>query len=84
MICWSLYIFNSIYYFQASVSIRSRYIYFHSVGNQANIIEAFNSTSRYLDDLLNIDNPCFEGMVNQIYPPLMECLFLNQLGLLCS
>ena len=36
--------------------------------NQANIIEAFNSTSRYLDNLLNIDNPYFEGMVNQIYP----------------
>ena len=32
--------------------------------NQADIIEAFNLTSRYLDDLLNIDNPCFEGMVN--------------------
>ena len=26
------------------------------------IIQAFNSTSRYLDDLLNIDNPYFEGM----------------------
>ena len=24
--------------------------------NQADITEAFNSTSRYLDDLLNIDN----------------------------
>ena len=24
---------------------------------QAEIIEAFNSTSRYLDDLLNVDNP---------------------------
>ena len=24
-ICWSLYVFNIIYYFQASVSIRSRY-----------------------------------------------------------
>ena len=35
---------------------------------QADIIEAFKSTSRYLDDLLNIDNPYFEGMVNQIYP----------------
>ena len=32
--------------------------------NQADVIEAFNSTSRYLDDLLNIDNPYFEGMVN--------------------
>ena len=28
------------------------------------IIEAFNSTSRYFDDVLNIDNPYFEGMVN--------------------
>ena len=34
--------------------------------NQADVIEAFNSTSRYPDDLLNIDNPYFEGMVNQI------------------
>ena len=36
---------------------------------QAEIIKAFKSTSRYLDDLLNIDNPYFEGMVNCIYPP---------------
>ena len=36
--------------------------------NQADVIEAFNYTSRYLDDLLNIDNPYFEDMVNQIYP----------------
>ena len=28
--------------------------------------------SRYLDDLLNIDNPYFEGMVNQIYPPKLQ------------
>ena len=34
--------------------------------NQADIIKAFNSTSRHLDDLLNIDNPYFEGMVNHI------------------
>ena len=40
--------------------------------NQADIIEAFNSTSRYLDDLLNIDNPYFEGMVKQIYPPELQ------------
>ena len=40
-----------------------------SDNNQADIIEAFNSTSKYLDDLLNIDNPYCEGMVNQIYPP---------------
>ena len=33
-----------------------------------NMIDAFNSTSRYLDDLLNIDNIHFEQMVNRIYP----------------
>ena len=37
--------------------------------NQADVIENFNSTCRYLDDLLNIGNPYFEGMVNQIHPP---------------
>ena len=40
--------------------------------NQADIIKVFNSTSRYLDDLLNIDNHYFEGMVNQIYPPELQ------------
>ena len=30
---------------------------------EAEIIQAFNSTSRYLDVLLNIDSPYFEGMV---------------------
>ena len=39
-----------------------------SDNNQTDIIEAFNTTSRYLDDLLNIDNPYFEQMVGQIYP----------------
>ena len=40
-----------------------------SSDNQADVIKAFNLMSRYLDDLLYIDNPYFEGMVNQIYPP---------------
>ena len=39
---------------------------------QAEIIEAFKSTSRYLDDLLNIDNHYFEGMVDRIYPPELQ------------
>ena len=38
-----------------------------SDNNQADVIEAFNPTSRYLDDLLNIDNCYFEQMVDQIY-----------------
>ena len=40
--------------------------------NQADIIEVFNSTSRCLNDLLNIDNLYFEGMVNRIYPPELQ------------
>ena len=43
-----------------------------SSDNQADVIKAFNLTSRYLDDLLNIDNSYFEGMVNQIYPPELQ------------
>ena len=39
---------------------------------QAEIIETFKSTSRFLDDLLNIDNPYFEGMVNRIYLPELQ------------
>ena len=34
---------------------------------QADVIDAFNTTSRYLDDILNIHNVYFENMVSQIY-----------------
>ena len=40
--------------------------------NDAAVFEAFNSTSRYFDDLLNIDYPYFEAMINQIYPPELQ------------
>ena len=40
--------------------------------SQADIIVAFNSTSRYLVGLLNIDNPYFKGVVNQMYPPELQ------------
>ena len=43
-----------------------------SDNNQTDIIEAFNSTSRYLDDLLNIDNPYFEQVVGQISPTELQ------------
>ena len=36
------------------------------------LIDAFNSTSRYLDDLLNIDNIHFEHIVNRIYPAELQ------------
>ena len=40
--------------------------------NQADIIEAVNSTSIYLDDLLNIDNIYFDQMVDCIYPTELQ------------
>ena len=43
-----------------------------SDNNQADVIEAFNSTSRYLDDLLYIDNPYFDQMASQIYPTELQ------------
>ena len=36
------------------------------------LIDTFNSTSRYLDDLLNIDNIHFEHMVHRIYPTELQ------------
>ena len=48
-----------------------------SGNNQTDIIEAFNSTSRYLDDLLNIDNPYFEQMVGLIYPTELQLNMAN-------
>ena len=43
-----------------------------SYKKEAEIIQTFNSTYRYLDDLLNIDNPNIEGMVGRIYPPELQ------------
>ena len=40
--------------------------------NQSEAIEAVNSTSRYLDDLLHIDNTFFDSMVNHIYPSELQ------------
>ena len=40
--------------------------------NQADIIEAFNANSRYLYDLLNIDNIYFDQMVDRIYPTELQ------------
>ena len=34
---------------------------------QSEVIEAFSSTSIYLDDLLNIVNKYFDGLISQIY-----------------
>ena len=34
---------------------------------QVDIIDAFNTTFRYLDDNLNVNNIYFDNMVSQIY-----------------
>ena len=34
---------------------------------QADVIDAFNTTFRYLDDILDINNVYFDNMVSQIY-----------------
>ena len=36
------------------------------------VIDAFNTTSRYLDDILNINNVYFDNMVSQIYPSELQ------------
>ena len=38
-----------------------------SEDNQSGVIEAFNFTSRYLDDLLNIDSNFYDSVDNRIY-----------------
>ena len=42
--------------------------------NQFEVTEAFNSNSRYLHDLLNIDNTFFDtcSIVNHIYPSELQ------------
>ena len=44
---------------------------------QSDIIEAFNSTSRYVDDLLNIDNNFFDSLVNSMYPSELQLNKVN-------
>ena len=38
----------------------------------ADVIDAFNTISRYLDDILNIYNVYFDNMVIQIYPSELQ------------
>ena len=54
-----------------SESVLSFHFYLDNIyisdNNQSDVTEAFNSTSRYLDDLLSINNNFFDSMVNHIY-----------------
>ena len=51
-----------------------------SEDNQSGVIEALSSSSRYLDDLLNIDNNFFDSMVNSIYPSELQLNKANVSG----
>ena len=44
---------------------------------QVDAIDAFNTTSRYLDDILNINNVYFDNIVNQIYPSELQLNKVN-------
>ena len=39
---------------------------------QANVTDAFNTTSRYLDNIININNVYFDNKVSQIYPSELQ------------
>ena len=70
-----------------------------SYNKEAEIIQAFNSTFRYVDDLINIDNSYNEGIVGRINPtelqlnkanasdikpPFLDFLYLFQIDLFLS
>ena len=44
---------------------------------QADVIDVFNTTSRYLDDILNINNVYFDNMVCQKYPSELQLNKVN-------
>ena len=60
--CANLFLFCYERDFMKSLAKEKRY----------DLIDAFNSTSRYLDDLLNIDNIHFEHIVHRIYPAELQ------------
>ena len=43
-----------------------------SGNKQADIIDTFNTTSRYLDDILKHFNVYFDNMVGQLYPSELQ------------
>ena len=44
---------------------------------QVDVIDAFNTASRYLDDILNIYNVYFDSMVSKIYPSELQLNTVN-------
>ena len=56
------------------------FMLFLSDNIQADVVEAFNCTPRYLNDMLNIDHPNFAQMVSQIYPTELQLNKANPLN----
>ena len=52
--------YTAVYCFEFMISL--------SDDKQADTIDAFNTISKYLDGILNINNVYFDTMVSQIYP----------------
>ena len=48
-----------------------------SGNNQADVVVSFNSTLRYLDELLNIDDLYFAQIVSQMYPTELQSIKAN-------
>ena len=48
-----------------------------SVDKQADVIDAFKTTARDLNDILNINNVYFDNMVSQIYPSELQLNKVN-------
>ena len=44
---------------------------------QIDLIQNFNRTSRYIDDILNLDNPYFANYINSIYPKELTLIKSN-------
>ena len=57
-----LFLFRYEMYFMMSLS----------ADKQADVIDALNTTSRYFDDIYNINNVDFDNRVSQIYPSELQ------------
>ena len=57
---------NTLY--ERGVGVTSHSIFDNDNEKQADIIEAFNSTSGYVDDISNINNIYFDKMLRTLHP----------------
>jgi hypothetical protein len=55
-----------------SVDLERDFMLSLSENTQQEVISAFNNTSRYLDDIFNLDNSYFDQMVSKIYPTELQ------------